>query len=51
MTAVFARSPARRRAISTETWRLAWAAPIPIVAPFRARTIAFAEPLASVDGD
>ena len=41
MTASFARSPARRRAISTETWRLAWPAPIPTVAPLRARTIAF----------
>ena len=41
MTAVFARSPARRTAISTDTWRLAWAAPIPTVAPFRARTMAF----------
>ena len=41
MTAVLARSPARRSAISTDVWRLAWAAPIPIVAPFRARTIAF----------
>ena len=41
MTAVLARSPARRSAISTDTWRLAWAAPIPTVAPFRASTIAF----------
>ena len=41
MTASFARSPARRRAISTETWRDACAAPIPTVAPLRARTMAF----------
>ena len=41
MTAVFARSPALRRAISTDVFRLARAAPIPTVAPLRARTIAF----------
>ena len=41
MTDSFARSPARRSAISTETWRLACPAPIPTVAPLRARTIAF----------
>ena len=41
MTESFARSPARRSAISTETWRLACAAPIPTVAAFLARTMAF----------
>ena len=41
MTAACARSPARRSAISTETWRLAWPAPMPTVAPFFASTIAF----------
>ena len=41
MTDRRARSPARRRAISTETWRLAWPAPMPTVAAFLASTIAF----------
>jgi len=41
MTAVFARSPARRKAISTDTWRDACPAPIPTVDALRARTIAF----------
>ena len=41
ITASFARSPARRSAMSTDTLRRACAAPIPTVAAFRARTIAF----------
>ena len=41
ITASLARSPARRSAMSTDDVAARLAAPIPTVAPFRARTIAF----------